>query len=46
MSGHLSTEEKAFKAENRCNKKKGLCFFHRVLEANKIKFKRTGEPLC
>jgi hypothetical protein len=20
--------------------------FHRVLEANKIKFKRTGEPLC
>jgi hypothetical protein len=45
MSGHLSTEEKAlFKAEIDAIRRKDYAF-HRVLEANKIKFKRTGEPL-
>jgi hypothetical protein len=44
MSGHLSTEEKAlFKAEIDAIRRKDYAF-HRVLEANKIKFKRTGEP--
>jgi hypothetical protein len=46
MSGHLSTEEKAlFKAEIDAIRRKVL-FFIEFLEANKIKFKRTGEPLC
>jgi hypothetical protein len=45
MSGHLSTEEKAlFKAEIDAIRRKDYAF-HRVLEG-KIKFKRTGEPLC
>jgi hypothetical protein len=39
MSGHLSTEEKAlFKAEIDAIRRKDYAF-HRVLEANKIKFK-------
>jgi hypothetical protein len=43
MSGHLSTEEKAlFKAEIDAIRRKDYAF-HRVLEANKIKFKRTGD---
>jgi hypothetical protein len=47
MSGHLSTEEKAlFKAEIDAIRRKDYAFFIEVLEANKIKFKRTGEPLC
>jgi hypothetical protein len=41
MSGHLSTEEKAlFKAEIDAIRRKD--FFHRVLEANKIKSKEQG----
>jgi hypothetical protein len=41
MSGHLSTEEKVYKAEIDAIRRKDYAF-HRVL-ANKIKFKRrTG----
>jgi hypothetical protein len=34
MSGHLS-EEALFKAEIDAIRRKGLCFFHRVLEQTK-----------
>jgi hypothetical protein len=44
MSGHLSTEKALFKAEIDAIRR-DYAFFIEFLR-NKIKFKRTGEPLC